>query len=189
MADASGPSLGDRIVAAADELFYADGYGVTIDAVAQHAGVAKPTIYAHFGSKETLIEATLVRGVEKFFADLALAVARLDGDPVAQLMAPFDLLAVGLPDPDYHGCICINAAAAFPRVDHPAHAVLRALDDRMIAEFERLARAAGARDASVLARRLLVLFDGVKARGLSDSSGQPASDARAAARILLDSAR
>ncbi|MCM3885543.1 TetR/AcrR family transcriptional regulator [Frankia sp. R82] len=188
MADAAVPSLRDRVITAAGQLFYADGYGVTIDAVAQQAGVAKPTVYAHFGSKESLIEATLVRGVEEFFADLALEVTRHDGDPVAQLLAPFDLLAKGLPDPEYHGCICINAAASFPRTDHPAHAVLLSLDARMIEEFERLGRAAGARQPVLLARQLLVLFDGVKARGLSDSSDQPARDARAAARALLAAA-
>jgi AcrR family transcriptional regulator len=178
-------NLRNRVLEAAGELFYSDGYGVSIDAVAAHAGVAKPTIYAHFGSKETLIEAMLQQSAAVFFADLEVEIARHEGDPVAQLLAPFDLLGRDLPDDDYRGCICINTAASFPEPSHPAHGVLRSMDQGTLDAFTRLAKAAGARQPSALARQLLVLFDGVKARGLSDTSGQPVVDAKAAAKALL----
>lgn len=45
----------DQILAAARELFLADGYGaVSMDAVARRAGVSKATLYAHFDSKHEL---------------------------------------------------------------------------------------------------------------------------------------
>jgi AcrR family transcriptional regulator len=182
-------NLRDRVLKAAGELFYSDGYGVTIDAVAAHAGVAKPTVYAHFGSKETLIEAMLQDSVSVWFADLAAEIARHDGDPVAQLLAPFALVARDLPDDDYRGCICINTAASFPEPSHPAHGVLTSLDQGMLDIFARLAKAAGAAHPVVLSRQLLVLFDGVKARGLSDTTAQPAADAKAAAKVLLAAAQ
>jgi AcrR family transcriptional regulator len=179
----------DRLLEAAADLFYAEGYGVSVEAIAEHAGVAKPTVYAHFASKEALIETVLQSSSEGYFADLDDELERRAGDPEAQLMAPFDLLVKGLPDPSYHGCICVNSAATFPSPTHPAHGVLKAHDERMLEIFERLAAGAGAAHPAELARRLLLLYDGVKTRGLVDFSGAAAGDARAAAKALLSAGR
>jgi AcrR family transcriptional regulator len=175
----------DRLLKAARELFYANGYGVSIDAVTERAHVAKPTVYAHFKSKDDLIGAMLTSACEEWFTELDAELERRDGDPPAQLLAPFDLLAAGLPDPAYHGCILVNSAASFLSADHPAHHVLATHDERMLRLFERLAAKAGAAEPADLARQLLVLYDGVKARGLVDNTGSAARDARAAATALL----
>jgi AcrR family transcriptional regulator len=174
-----------RIIDAARELFYAQGYEVTIDAIAQQASVAKPTIYVHFGSKDALVQAVLESASAEFFRQLQLEVTRRSGDPAARMLAPIDLLVEGLPDPAYHGCLCLNAAATFPDPGHPAHQVLRDLDQRLLNTWTGLAAQAGARQPDALARQLLLLFDGIKARGLTDNSGAAAADARAAARALL----
>ena len=174
-----------RIIDAARELFYAQGYEVTIDAIAQQASVAKPTIYVHFGSKDALVQAVLESASAEFFRQLQLEVTRRSGDPAARMLAPIDLLVEGLPDPAYHGCLCLNAAATFPDPGHPAHQVLRDLDQRLLNTWTGLAAQAGARQPDALARQLMLLFDGIKARGLTDNSGAAAADARAAARALL----
>jgi AcrR family transcriptional regulator len=174
-----------RIIDAARELFYAQGYEVTIDAIAQQASVAKPTIYVHFGSKDALVQAVLESASAEFFRQLQLEVTRRSGDPAARMLAPIDLLVEGLPDPAYHGCLCLNAAATFPDPGHPARQVLRDLDQRLLNTWTGLAAQAGARQPDALARQLLLLFDGIKARGLTDNSGAAAADARAAARALL----
>src|SRR6202521_5450518 len=50
----------ERLLAAANELFYAEGvHTVGIDRVIEHAGVAKATLYSAFGSKDELIKAYL----------------------------------------------------------------------------------------------------------------------------------
>ena len=52
----------DRICAAAEQLFVADGYARTsIRAVAQAAGVAEATIYLTFPNKAALLDAVIVR--------------------------------------------------------------------------------------------------------------------------------
>ena len=186
MSAAGKPPVTQRVIDAAHDLFYAEGYEVTIDAIAQRASVAKPTVYVHFGSKEALIEAALEAASTQFFDELELEVARHPGDPAAQLLAPIDLLVAGLPDPAYRGCLCVNAAATFPDPGHPAHKVLRDLDQQLLEIWTGLAAQAGARQPDALARQLLLLFDGIKARGLTDSTGVAASDARDAARALLD---
>src|ERR1700754_2174221 len=103
-------SARSRLLKAARELFYAAGYGVSVDAVTERARVAKPTVYAHFKSKDDLIGTMLTSACEEWFTDLHAELRRRDGEPLARLLAPFDLLATNLPDP-YHGCILVNSAA------------------------------------------------------------------------------
>jgi AcrR family transcriptional regulator len=51
----------DRILAAARTLFLQHGYGETsMDAIARHAAVSKPTLYSHFDSKAALFAALIV---------------------------------------------------------------------------------------------------------------------------------
>ncbi len=60
------------VLAAAEEAFLALGYdAVTMDRVAERSGVAKQTVYAHFGSKEGL------------FVELVTSMTREAGDRVA----------------------------------------------------------------------------------------------------------
>jgi AcrR family transcriptional regulator len=136
-------------------------------------------------SKEALIDAALRSASEAWFAELDAEIQRRDGDPLSQLLAPFDLLVADLPDPAYHGCIFVNSAATFCSSDHPAHRALAAHHQRMLQLFERLAAGAGAARPAELARQLLLLYYGVKTQGLVDHSGAAATDARAAAVALL----
>ncbi|MEO3875264.1 TetR/AcrR family transcriptional regulator [Nonomuraea sp. B12E4] len=175
----------ERLLKAARELFYAEGYGVSIDAVTERAKVAKPTVYAHFKSKDDLIGTMLTLACDDWFTELDAELERRDGDPPAQLLAPFDLLVADLPDPAYHGCILVNSAAAFLSPQHPANHALATHHARMLALFERLATEAGAAQPAGLARQLLLLYDGVKTRGLVDHTGAAAHDARTAATALL----
>ena len=59
-------SARDRLLAAADELFYENCINlVGIDRVIEHAGVAKASLYDCFGSKEELIRAYIKGRAEK----------------------------------------------------------------------------------------------------------------------------
>src|SRR6476661_483744 len=59
-ASASRPSARERLLAAANELFYAEGvHTVGIDRVIERAGVAKASLYNTFGSKDQLVRAYL----------------------------------------------------------------------------------------------------------------------------------
>jgi len=53
-----------RILAAAVELFYENGYAnTTLDAVAERLGVTKPFIYSHFSSKSEILAVICSRGI------------------------------------------------------------------------------------------------------------------------------
>src|SRR4030081_1689888 len=52
----------ERLLAAADELFYAEGVHVVgIERIVERAGVAKASLYSNFGSKDALVRAYLER--------------------------------------------------------------------------------------------------------------------------------
>jgi TetR/AcrR family transcriptional repressor of mexJK operon len=73
---------GAAIIAAAQDLFRQRGYdGVTMEAVAVAAGVAKMTVYGHFHDKAALFEATVrAKGAEMLagLADLPAVGGRLE---------------------------------------------------------------------------------------------------------------
>ncbi len=73
---------GAAIIAAAQDLFRQRGYdGVTMEAVAAAAGVAKMTVYGHFHDKAALFEATIrAKGAEMLagLADLPAVGGRLE---------------------------------------------------------------------------------------------------------------
>jgi len=57
-ANASKPTARERLLAAADEMFYSEGVQtVGVDRVVKKAGVAKASLYNLFGSKEELVRA------------------------------------------------------------------------------------------------------------------------------------
>src|SRR3979411_3391553 len=70
------PSVRDRLLAAADELFYEEGVHVVgIDRIVERAGVAKASLYSTFGSKEELVRAYL----ENHFQNRQRSVVRILG--------------------------------------------------------------------------------------------------------------
>lgn len=70
-------SVGGRLLAAAVELFAARGYAATtVREIVDAAGVTKPVLYYHFGSKEGIYIALMEGANRKFVAILDAAIAR-----------------------------------------------------------------------------------------------------------------
>jgi AcrR family transcriptional regulator len=181
------PSARQRLLAAADELFYAEGvHTVGIDRVIEHAGVAKASLYSTFGSKDGLVRAYLEgrhqarrdriqRGLEP------LETAR------DKLLGVFDVLAQVTSSPGFRGCAFYNASAesSGPSVAEEVTANSRAWTRAL---FTDLAREAGARDPELLAAQLVILYDGVSVGGRMDHGAEVAATARGIASVLLEAA-
>lgn len=79
------PGTRARIVAAAERLIKVRGpQGASVEAVMKDAGLTVGGFYAHFPSKEALIEEALLAGLERSLGDL---VAGLEGLPPAAFAA------------------------------------------------------------------------------------------------------
>src|SRR3954466_2316212 len=82
----------ERLLAAADELFYREGINnVGIDRVLEHAAVAKASLYSTFGSKEELVRAYLQGRQQSRRARIEAAIAR-HRSPREQILAVFDAM-------------------------------------------------------------------------------------------------
>ena len=140
----------ERLVAAAVELFYRHGFAaVGIDRVLSEAGVTKTTFYKHFESKDDLMVAAVQRRDEWESQAWERAVRKLAGDdPARQLLAMLDVMDIWFNDPDFGGCMFVNAAAEFPNPHDPVHQAAAAYKRRVRDRHRSLARAAGADDAS-----------------------------------------
>src|SRR3954451_9662140 len=110
-APAKKPSARERLLAAADELFYAEGvHTVGIDRIIERAGVAKASLYSSFGSKEELVRAYLEGRHQRRRARLMGGLERFDA-PRDRLLGVFDVLADITGTPGFRGCAFYNASA------------------------------------------------------------------------------
>ena len=151
-----------RIVEAAVRLFYGDGIrAVSMDAVADAAGVTKRTLYYHFESKDDLIAAALEAQDQPTLDTFARWFDETTGAPPEKIEGLFKKLAVSAQRPSWKGCGFTRTAAELANM--PGHPALKAGATHK-KNFERwLAErfsAAGYRDSSILARKVLVLLDG-----------------------------
>lgn len=175
----------ERLLAAANELFYAEGvHTVGIDRVIEKAGVAKASLYASFDSKEDLIVAYLEGRAERRHARLNDRVAKYD-KPREQILAIFDLLGEVAAENNYRGCAFVNASAEGDP-NGPVRDVCVRSRTWVRALFVRLAKDFGAADPEKLGQRLNQLYDGAVITASMDRDLSAAKEARAMAELLLD---
>lgn len=82
----------ERVLREASVLFAGRGYtAVTVDDIGEVAGIAGPSVYNHFASKQDLLVATLQRGNEWLWMELdgALAAASDEADALRRLLSSY----------------------------------------------------------------------------------------------------
>ncbi|WP_406408168.1 TetR/AcrR family transcriptional regulator [Streptomyces sp. NBC_01643] len=180
-------SARERLLEAADELFYGEGVQtVGIDRVIEHAGVGKQSLYNIFGSKEGLVCAYLELRFARRRDRVARALTRFR-TPREQLLGVFDALGEAFTDPHFNGCPFARATSetaedsAIRKVADDYRAWVRGL-------FSELGAASGYANPEALARQLLLLFDGAEQSARMDRDPSAATTARTAAAVLLDAA-
>jgi AcrR family transcriptional regulator len=180
-------SARDRLLAAANELFYDEGvHTVGIDRVIERAGVAKASLYSAFGSKEELVRAYLEARAAARRERIERRIAQYEGAR-EKILGIFDLMGESVVEPTFRGCAFVNASAEGPR--GPSKVRQTCADSRgwLRRLLTDLARDAGAKNAELLGRRLSLLYDGaVVGAPLEADPGLVAAEARAMAEELLD---
>jgi len=112
----------ERILDAANRLFYAEGIGrVSVDAVAEKAGVTKRTLYYHFRSKDDLVSSYL-ESRDQPNLDQFAKWFEAGGDTLPEKVAAmFDGLAKAARNPRWKGCGFLRTAAELAsKPGHPA---------------------------------------------------------------------
>jgi AcrR family transcriptional regulator len=150
---------GERIAAAAEDLFYRRGIRASgVDTIAEAAGTTKKTLYDRFGSKDALVALYLVRRARRWQAFLT---AVLDHQPPGpgRVLAVFDAIDAWSKDAT-RGCAFINAYAELTDGNHPGVAVIRAENAWMRTCFTQLVADAGVYDVERVASVVHLLYEG-----------------------------
>jgi AcrR family transcriptional regulator len=187
LADTTKRSARERLLAAADELFYQSGiHSIGIDRVIERAGVAKASLYDTFGSKDALIRSYLEARADARQTRIEARIAR-HMSPRDRVLAVFDAMAEWFADPRFRGCAFTRAnAEAVPKGG--AKEVCDAARDWMRTRFATLAKEAGAAKPELIARQLVILYDGATVSAQMDGDPGIAKAARDAAALMLDAA-
>lgn len=179
-------SARERLLAAADRLFYAEGVHVVgVDRIVEEAGVTKASLYNAFGSKEKLVGAYLEQHLQERKQSIG-SIVDANRTPRGRILGIFGELEAALAGSQFRGCRFILATAearpgdATEVVSGEYRAWLRSV-------FTQQAQEAGVGDAAQLGRRLQLLYDGTAVAARMDSDRKAAAGAmRSAVEALLD---
>ncbi|MFM9958084.1 MAG: TetR/AcrR family transcriptional regulator [Phycisphaerales bacterium] len=117
------PTARDRLIERAADLFGRHGFApIGLDRIIADVGVTKTTFYNHFASKDELVIAVLAVQHETQTAELIADLhTRAGDDPRAQVLAIFNVFDDWFQDPEFNGCIFMNAATEYPIDADPVH--------------------------------------------------------------------
>lgn len=180
-------SARDRLLAAAEELFYDEGVNtVGIDRVIERAGVAKASLYSAFGSKENLIRSYLEARQEARKKRFMEKLARYK-TPRTRLLGVFEIIGETFAVPNYRGCAFMRASAeARPSGDVKEVSDASRSWTRQL--FTELARDAGVPHPDRMVQQMVLLYDGAMVSAFMDGNPDAATTARGIASMLLDQA-
>jgi AcrR family transcriptional regulator len=176
----------EQIIIAADQLFYAGSVAsVSMDRIAERAGVTKKTLYYHFRSKDDLL-AAYVEARDRIVIERYRGWAGTTGTVGERMERMFLHLARWATDPRWRGCGFTRVICELADLPgHPAAVAARSHKRSFEAWLRELLEEEGWNDAAELARILMLLLDGGIVQTLTHRDPVYAKAAAAAARRLL----
>ena len=181
-----------HLVDTALRLFYEHGiHAVGINQVLLESGVAKQTLYNHFQSKDSLVEAAVDRRDTLFFSWLE---QRVDRQPPgrAALLEVFDALDDWFNNrvptlQRFYGCFFINTCGEYSDPGHPVHQRCAAHKTRvfnLLMTHAEAVRAPG-ESAEQLANALFFLKEGAIIKAHVEGDREAATKAKAIAQTMM----
>jgi AcrR family transcriptional regulator len=151
----------DRILAAADRLFYSEGiHSVGVHRLVEESAVTRVTFYRHFPSKDDLIAGYLEDRADRARRRITQVIEDSNGDARAALMALGRVFTSETFAAEYRGCPFVNASAEFAAPGHPARVLATAQRAWITGTIERLLGDMGHPAPASTARQLLMLQTG-----------------------------
>ena len=173
----------ERVLRTAQQVFAADGLGVSLDEIARRAGVGPGTVHRHFPAKESLYLAVAIDQLERLAAEARVLAAT--GDPATALFAQLSrMVASGAEN------VAVKSALAAAEFDLRIAAPDVAADlTRQVADLLGRGQAASAVRGDVTVEEVMALVAGAFAA--IRHAGAEASRQRSAhiAQLILDGLR
>jgi AcrR family transcriptional regulator len=158
----NGSETRDRIVAAAARLFYAEGIrAVSVDAVAEKAGITKKTLYYHFASKDELIAAYLAARDQPTLDLYRSWFEGTEGTARDKVRGLFTQFAQAVDTPRWKGCGFLRTTAELASTPgHPAIKAGAAHKKRFESWLTDALFREGVSEPARTARAIAILLDG-----------------------------
>jgi len=184
-------STRERIVAAANRLFYREGIrAVSVDAVAEEAGITKRSLYYHFKSKDDLIEAYLAYRDQPNLDAYRRWFDEKDGSTAERIEAIFQGLTKAASHPKWKGCGFLRTSAELANLPgHPAIVRGAAHKKKIETWLAGCLAADGIDHSGDIARQIVLLIDGAFAVVMLHRDPSYMQSAGAAARVLVETSR
>ena len=178
-------SVRERLLLAAEELFYSQGIASTgVDAVIERAGVSTGSLYKNFGGKDALVAAYLRERDLRWRAHWETCIAECH-DPVDRVLAIFTALSRWAPPtPADRGCAHLAAAVQLAE-GHPAIQAALEHKDHLRRRLTELCADAGVADAEEVACDIALIYEGANNLRVIDPECDPFGHARRLARRCL----
>ncbi len=175
----------ERLIAAASDLFYRQGVQRSgVDEIVAAAGLTKPTLYSHFGSKDDLVAAVLERRFANRRAAVEGMLARAGGSASERLLLLFTSHEDVCRLDGFRGCPLVNTAIEMPEGEE-LHAIARRYKAWTRGLLAGLAREAGLREPERLAAGLMLLLEGANVLAYVEGDREAGRVARQAAEVLI----
>lgn len=178
-----------RVLDAASLLFYERGiHAVGVDTIAEAAGVTKKTLYDRFGSKEALVVSYLQHRDARWREHVAEHLSRVPEPGIARVLAVFDAAIAWSDENSPKGCSAINARAEIGdgHDGHPVFPEVARQKSWLLDLFAELCREAGASDADLMSKALMLLYEGAIVTVGMETFAEPFEVARQLARTTLE---
>ena len=182
---------GERLLAAAGDLFYSRGIrAVGVDLIADVAGTTKKTLYDRFGSKDGLVVLYLRRRQRRWeqfvtrHIDESAGAANEARQEALRPLAVLDALEDWMSDQP-RGCAFVNAYAELGGSGHPGLEVVRAEKGWTRDLYRRLCRESGFTEPDAVAAGLQLVHEGVLVLATAGAQADAFAQGRRAAKRLL----
>jgi AcrR family transcriptional regulator len=184
---ASGKDTKSRILGAGYRLLYKEGFArVSMDAIAEAAGVTKRTLYYHYDSKDTLTAAVLEHQHQHALAEIKRWGRKSSGTAAEYLTALFEDLESWASRPRWMGSGFTRLTMELAHL--PGHPARQAANRHKYAVESWLSfqlKSLGAQDPQELARQVMLLIEGSLSLILIHrDAGYAKTAARAAVRLI-----
>jgi AcrR family transcriptional regulator len=176
----------EKLLLAARRLFCRAGIHATgISRILEEAGVARRSLYTHYGSKENLLKAVLDTEASMWFHWFDQDLPHLKCSPPERILALFDLLEIWFEKEDFFGCIFVNAVAEHEKDSGWVRDMAGRYRDQIIDRLRALVVESGTRDPDMLTQKLGLIIEGAIITAMVTQKSKAAHIARLAAADVL----
>jgi AcrR family transcriptional regulator len=179
-------STEEKLLLAARRLFCQAGIHATgITRILEEAGVARQSLYTHYGSKENLLKAVLDTEANMWFHWFDLDLPALKCSNKERILALFDLLGNWFEKEDFFGCIFVNAVAEHEKDSGWVRDIASTYRDQIIDRLGALVMESGARNPDIVIQKLGLIIEGAIITAMVTQNSKAAHIARLAAEDVL----